>query len=257
VTRGWAGDLLAGDVAVVTGAGRGIGRAVAVELRSVGANVALFDRDADLLGAAVEHVGATTGIGQVSGVQVDVTDVGGINAAVAKVVDDIGDVTILVNNAGVVRDAYLGKMTLEQFDTVIDVHLRGAFICAKACLEPMRRQGRGAIVGMSSSTGPYGNPGQVNYGAAKAGIIGLTRTLAVELARFGIRVNAVAPGAIDTDMLRGIPDDLLAGFLEQIPLGRLGAPEEVAALVTFLASPLASYITGHVYFIDGGSTVAG
>jgi 3-oxoacyl-[acyl-carrier protein] reductase len=202
-------------------------------------------------------VTAVAGEGKVRSLQADVTDFDSVTAAVEAVGKEWGPVSILVNNAGILRDAFISKMTLTQFDEVIDVHLRGNFICSKVCVEAMKAAGHGAIVSLASSTGPYGNPGQVNYGAAKAGIIGITRTLAVELARFNIRVNAIAPGAIDTTMIQSIPDKVREGFLSMIPLGRFGSPAEVGCLVTFLASPLASYITGAVVFIDGGFTVAG
>jgi 3-oxoacyl-[acyl-carrier protein] reductase len=253
----WNEQLLAGEVAVVTGAGQGIGLAVATELASVGASVALFEREGDRVQTAAEAVREKATGGAVQGLQVDVTDWDGVQRAVDQVATSLGNVTILVNNAGILRDAFFRKMTLAQFDEVIDVHLRGNFICSKACVESMCSGDHGAIVSLSSSTGPFGNPGQANYGAAKAGIIGMTRTMALELVRYNIRVNAIAPGAVDTPMMRSIPEKVLEGFMKLMPMGRLAEPAEVARLATFLASPLASYITGHVYFVDGGSTVAG
>ena len=253
----WHPDLLEGETALVTGAGRGIGLASAVELAKAGARVALLERDPGLLETAIAEVAAVTTADLVRPLPADVTDLDQVSEAVAEIEATWGPVTVLVNNAGIIRDAFISQMTVEQFDEVLDVHLRGNFICSKVCVESMKKSGHGAIVSMSSSTGPYGNPGQVNYGAAKAGIIGITRTLAVELARFNIRVNAIAPGAIDTSMMSSIPEKMRDHFLGLIPLGRFGSPSEVGCLVTFLASPLAAYITGAVVFIDGGLTVSG
>jgi 3-oxoacyl-[acyl-carrier protein] reductase len=257
VSSRWPSDLLAGEVAVVTGAGQGIGLAVARALAATGAAVALFEREADRLERAVADVTEASPSEDVGGFAVDVRDVEAVEAAVGEAGERFGDVSILVNNAGITRDAYLRRMTHDQFDEVLAVHLRGAFTLVKACLEPMIARGHGAVVNMASSTGPYGNPGQANYGSAKAGIIGLTRTAAVELSRFSIRVNAIAPGAIDTPMMRAIGDDKVQGFVSLIPLGRLGEPREVADAAVFLAGPLSSYVTGHVLFVDGGFTVAG
>jgi NAD(P)-dependent dehydrogenase (short-subunit alcohol dehydrogenase family) len=253
----WPPDLLAGEVAVVTGAGRGIGLAIASELVRTGARVAMFEREGERLAAALEEVRELAPPGTVVGAPVDIRHATEVAAALQLVRAELGDVSVLVNNAGITRDAYLRRMTYEQFDEVLEVHLRGAFTMVKECLESMIAVGHGAIVNMASSTGPYGNPGQANYGAAKAGIIGLTRTAAVELARFSIRANAIAPGAIDTPMMRAVGDEKLQGFVDLIPMRRLGDPSEVAHAAVFLASPLATYITGHVLFVDGGFTVAG
>jgi 3-oxoacyl-[acyl-carrier protein] reductase len=255
VTAHWPADLLTDDVAVVTGAGRGIGLVIARELAAAGAHVAMFEREPDRLAEAVASVRTETESDRVDGFAVDITDVNAVNGAVGDARDRFGDISILVNNAGVTRDAYIRKMTLEQFDAVIDVHLRSAFVLMQACLDSMITNGSGAIVNMASSTGPFGNPGQANYAAAKAGIIGMTRTAAVELSRFAIRSNAIAPGAINTPMMQSIGEQRVQGFVDVIPLGRLGDPREVAHAAVFLASPLASYITGHVVFVDGGFTV--
>ena len=236
---------------------RGIGLAIARELVAAGASVAMFDRDQETLVRAVDEVISDSRNNAVMGVAVDVQDVETVRGAIADVRERLGDVSVLVNNAGITRDAYLRRMTYEQFDEVVSVHLRGAFTMVKECLESMIDVGRGAIVSMASSTGPYGNPGQANYGSAKAGIIGLTRTAAVELSRFSIRANAIAPGAIDTPMMQAVGAEKLQSFVDLIPVGRLGDPREVAHAAVFLASPLASYVTGHVLFVDGGFTVAG
>jgi 3-oxoacyl-[acyl-carrier protein] reductase len=257
VTARWPADLLADDVAVVTGGGRGIGLAITRELVAAGARVAVFERDAERLTGALDDLRTESPSATVIGAPIDVSRPEEVAAAVEVVRSELGEITVLVNNAGITRDAYLRRMTYEQFDEVVGVHLRGAFTMTKECLESMIAAGRGAVVSLASSTGPYGNPGQANYGAAKAGIIGLTRTAAVELARFSIRANAIAPGAIDTPMMRAVGEERLQGFVDMIPAGRLGDPREVAHAAVFLASPLASYITGHVLFVDGGFTVAG
>jgi 3-oxoacyl-[acyl-carrier protein] reductase len=254
MTAHWPHDLLTDDVAVVTGAGQGIGLVIAHELAAAGSRVAMFEREPDRLADAVAAVRDATGSDRARGYAVDVTDISGVNAAVGRARDELGEISILVNNAGVTRDAYIRRMTHEQFDQVIDVHLRGAFTLMQACLDSMIAKTRGAIVNIASSTGPFGNPGQANYAAAKAGIIGLTRTAAVELARYSIRANAIAPGAIDTPMMQAIGPERVQGFVDVIPLGRLGEPREIAHTAVFLAGPLASYITGHVVFVDGGFT---
>jgi 3-oxoacyl-[acyl-carrier protein] reductase len=254
MTAHWPTDLLSDDVAVVTGAGQGIGLVIARELAAAGARVALFERDPDRLAEAVATIRDETGSDRANGYTVDVTDVGGVNAAVGQAREELGEISILVNNAGVTRDAYIRRMTHEQFDQVIDVHLRGAFTLMQACLDGMIAKTRGAIVNIASSTGPFGNPGQANYAAAKAGIIGLTRTAAVELSRYSVRANAIAPGAIDTPMMQAIGEERVQGFVDVIPLGRLGEPREIAHAAVFLASRFASYITGHVVFVDGGFT---
>jgi 3-oxoacyl-[acyl-carrier protein] reductase len=243
-------------VALVTGAARGIGAATAARLAQDGAKVVLADLDA----AGVEKTAAeiaASGAGAV-GLTCDVSDATSVQRAVDQAVERFGRLDILVNNAGILRDNLLFKMTGDDFDRVIGVHLRGAFLCARAAQKPMVEQKYGRIISLSS-TSALGNRGQANYSAAKAGLQGLTRTLAIELGQFGITANAVAPGFIDTDMTRataqrmGIsPEAFQAGASQHVALRRVGQPSEVASVIAFLASDDASYVSGQVIYVAGG-----
>jgi NAD(P)-dependent dehydrogenase (short-subunit alcohol dehydrogenase family) len=249
------GNLIFKDrVAIVTGAGRGLGRAIALRLAADGATVVVNDVDA----AAAQETVALIGDGHRALVSTeDVGDHQGAQSMVAKTLTAFGAVHILVNNAGILRDALLAKMTEGDFDAVIRVNLKGVFNCTQAVVPPFRAQGgRSAIVNLASIS-YLGNVGQTNYAAAKAGVVGMTRTWALELARYGVRVNGVAPGLMDTDMVRGMPPEIRERMTQAIPLGRLGRPEEVAATVAFLASNEASYMTGQVLHLCGGSSVGG
>ncbi|MGN1346893.1 MAG: 3-oxoacyl-[acyl-carrier-protein] reductase [Eubacteriales bacterium] len=242
-------ELLTGQVAVVTGASRGIGRAIAVELAKAGADVAILDLCSPE--AAAEAVAAVTELGRKAiSYSCNVGESDQVKATIAKVLEDFGRIDILVNNAGITRDGLIMQLTDENFNDVINTNLRGAFNMIRAVSRTMIRQRSGRICSISSVSGLMGNAGQTNYSASKAGIIGLTKSAALELSKRGITVNAVAPGFVDTSMTKD-----LAGrdaMLEHIPLGRIGKPEEIAAMVVFLCSPAAAYITGEVVRVDGG-----
>lgn len=242
--------LLSGKAALVTGAAQGIGRAVAAALAREGAAVALVDVDAEGVKRAAQELsesGATTIYGTV-----DVSDYAQVEGAVKKALDSLGGLHILVNNAGITRDALLARMSEADWDAVIAVNLKGTFNGIKAVARPMMKARWGRIINIASIIGQIGNAGQANYAASKAGVIALTKTAARELAPRGITVNAVAPGFITTRMTEALADDVKQRMLAGIPLGRFGRPEDVAEAVVFLASEMAAYITGQVLRVDGG-----
>ncbi len=241
---------LQGKVAVVTGGSRGIGRAVATVLAREGAVITLCARDRVLLekvAAELESLGA-----QALAVQADVTRASEVEQMIGACVERFGQVDILVNNAGITRDSLLLRMKDEEWDAVLSVNLKGVFQCTRAVLRPMIKQRSGRIINLTSVVAVMGNPGQANYVAAKAGIIGLTKATAREVASRGITANAVAPGFIETDMTHALGPELQEQMRSQIPLGRFGRPEDVAELVAFLASDRAAYITGQVIHLNGG-----
>ncbi len=240
-----------GKTAVVTGGSRGIGRAVCLELARGGANVALCYAGNET--AARETVQAVEALGaNALAVRCDVSDGGQVSGLIDAVLHVFQRIDILVNNAGVTRDNLLVRMSEADFDAVIDANLKGTFLCVKAVSRLMLKQRCGRIVNLSSVVGLRGNAGQVNYAASKAGIIGMTKSLARELAGRGITVNAVAPGFIDTDMTAAMPEAARAAVLAAVPMARMGAAEDVARAVAFLASDDAAYITGQVLAVDGG-----
>lgn len=243
---------LNGQTALVTGAGRGLGRCIAETLAAAGAKVACIDVNAESLAETVAAIRATGGTAEP--IACDVTQSERVNETVDQVIGLWGGLNILVNNAGVTRDNVLIRMKDEQWDLVLNINLRGTFLFTRAVARPMMKARQGRIINLASVSGLMGNPGQVNYSASKAGVIGLTRTVACELASRNITVNAVAPGFIATDMTAKLGEEVLQEVRKHIPLGRLGDPQDVADAVLFLASDAASFITGHVLTIDGGLT---
>ena len=242
---------LDGKRALVTGASRGIGRAVALRLAADGASVAVNYHTGEA--EAADVVAAITGSGGTAvAIGGDVSDAPQAAGLVAAAQEALEGLDILVNNAGITRDNLALRLSEEDWDAVLDTNLKGAFLCTKAALRPMLRQRSGRIINMSSVVAGTGNPGQANYAAAKAGLIGLTKTLAREVASRGITVNAVAPGFISTRMVDAITEEQQALVLERIPLARFGTPEDVAAAIAFLASDDTGYITGQVLGVDGG-----
>ena len=241
---------LDGRVALVTGAARGIGAATALALAEAGARVALVDRDAEGIERTADAIGRAGS--DALAIPADVTDAPAIERAVDAVVAEWGRLDVLVNNAGIVRDATLGKVSDDDWTATLDVNLRGTMIGTRAALRPMRAAGAGRILSATSVVARMGNYGQTAYAASKAGIIGMTRAWARELGPLGITANAVAPGFIDTEMARGVPEKVLGALLQRTAARRLGRTEEVAAVYVFLASDLASFINGAVVGVDGG-----
>lgn len=247
--------LLEGKKAVVTGGTRGIGFAVVETFLKNGASVALFGSRQETVDKALAKLKAENPDWDVMGLAPDLTDYAAVEAAMAKVTEAFGRIDILVNNAGITKDGLLMMMKPEDFDAVIAANLRGTFLCMKAVARQMVKQRYGRIVNLSSVVGLRGNAGQVNYAASKAGVIGMTKSLAKELAGRNITVNAVAPGFIDTDMTAALTETAKNAALGSIPMGRMGTPENVAEAVAFLADEDAGYITGQVLAVDGGMSM--
>ena len=243
--------LLDGKTALVTGASRGIGRAIALRLAAEGARVAINYagnvKAAEEVKAAVEAAGGATIL-----CQADISDSAAVEAMVADVVKEFGTIDILVNNAGITRDTLLMRMKDEDFAKVLDTNLKGVFYCTKAVAKLMMKKRSGRIVNMASVVGLVGNAGQTNYAAAKAGVIGFSKSAARELASRGITVNAIAPGFIETDMTDALPQDLRDKYLERIPLGALGSAQAIADAVVYFASDQAAYVTGQILGVNGG-----
>jgi 3-oxoacyl-[acyl-carrier protein] reductase len=242
---------LKGQIALVTGASRGIGAATVAALAAAGADVAINYQSSREAAQALAASLSGSGV-RLLPVQADVADAGQVSAMVEAVEAELGRTTILVNNAGITRDTLLARMSPEDFDDVIATSLRGAFLLSRAVARGMMKARGGAIINVSSVIGRRGNAGQANYAAAKAGLIGLTKSLARELGPRGVRVNAVAPGYVETDMTAALPEAMKEQIVGRTPLARLAAPEEIASVIAFLASPAAGYITGAVIPVDGG-----
>ncbi|GAB4448748.1 MAG: beta-ketoacyl-ACP reductase [Chloroflexi bacterium OHK40] len=237
-------------VALVTGAGQGIGRTTALLFAREGARVAVADINMTAAQAVADEI--VRADGQAKAIYLDVGRAESVEVAVRTVQESFGRIDVLVNNAGITRDARMQKMTEEQFDAVINVNLKGVWLCAKAVAPLMIASGGGSIINAASIVGLYGNFGQTNYVAAKSGVIGMTKTWARELGPANIRVNAIAPGFVATDMIATVPEKVLDSVRERTPLRRLGRPEDIANAYLFLASDEAAFITGHVLSVDGG-----
>jgi len=243
-------------VAVITGSARGLGRAGAERfLRSGNWKVALLDVNAELLATAAKELGEQYGAENVAPFTVNITSKESVDNSMKAVIEKFGRIDTLVNNAGITRDAMMHKMQEPDWDVVLNVNLKGAFLCAQAVAMHMKERKSGSIVNTSSVVGVYGNMGQSNYAASKFGIIGLTKTWAKEMGRDGIRVNAVAPGYTMTEMLQTVPEKILTAISEKTPLKRLGKPEDIANAYYFLASDEAAFVTGQVLSVDGGLVI--
>ena len=241
---------LDGQVAIVTGGARGIGREIALAFAHAGADLALFDINAEQLEATAKELRA---LGRrAEGFIVDVTNGTAVDEGVAKVLDKLGRIDILINNAGITRDGLLIRMDDAQWDRVLDINLKGTFLCTRSVARHMLKQRCGRIVSIASIVGLIGNPGQANYAASKAGIIGMTKSVAKELASRGVTCNAIAPGFIKTEMTDALPEQAKQRLQEAIPMGTLGEPWDVAQAALFLVSDAARYITGQVLVVDGG-----
>ncbi len=246
-----SGIDLEGRVALITGASRGIGAAIACRLAKAGAKVAVnYRSSSEAAAAVVASIGADGGTAMLA--DGDVSDAAAAEHAVKSVVEEWGAIDILVNNAGITHDRLLLRMKPEDFDSVIEVNLRGAFLCTRYVMPHLIKQRHGRIINMSSVVGLSGNPGQANYAAAKAGLVGFTKAVAREVASRNVTVNALAPGYITTSMVEDLSEETRRHILDRIPMGRFGTSEEVAEAVVFLCSDGASYITGQVLTIDGG-----
>ncbi|KOO46639.1 3-oxoacyl-[acyl-carrier-protein] reductase [Priestia koreensis] len=243
--------MLENKVALVTGASRGIGKAVALELAKQGAKVVVNYAGSEA--KALEVVDEIKALGsEAVAIQANVAEADAVQSLVKQTIETFGSLDILINNAGITRDNLLMRMKEQEWDDVININLKGVFLCTKAVTRQMMKQRQGRIINISSIVGVSGNPGQANYVAAKAGVIGLTKTTAKELAARNITVNAIAPGFITTDMTDELPEEVKAEMLKQIPLSRFGEPEDVAKTVVFLASESSRYITGQTIHVDGG-----
>jgi 3-oxoacyl-[acyl-carrier protein] reductase len=241
---------LGGRTAFVTGSTRGIGLAIARALHKAGAKVAIVGRDESRARIVALELGEGT-----FGVACDVADAGQVEAAISAAEKALGPIDILVNNAGLTRDNILLRLSEEDWDAVLDANLKGAFLTTRAVIKGMMKRRAGRIINISSVVGLTGNKGQANYAASKAGLVGLTKSVAKEYASRGVLANCIAPGFIETDMTAALPSEARTALLEQIALGRLGRPDDIAAAVLFLASDLAAYITGQVLVVDGGMVI--
>ena len=239
-------------VALVTGAGQGIGKAIALKLAAEGATVVINDISPSAKEAADEIKASG---GQAISILADVSSADDVSKMIEQAISQYGRIDILVNNAGITRDSLAMRMPEEDWDKVLAINLKSVFLCTRAVVRNMLKQRSGRIISIASVIGLIGNPGQANYASAKAGIIGFTKAIAKEVASRGITANAIAPGFIDTEMTKGLSEDQRQEYIKNIPLGRLGTPEDIAEAVAFLASPEAGYISGQVLTVDGGMTM--
>ncbi len=244
---------LNGKVCIITGSGNGIGKAAALKFAEYGAVVAVCDIKADDVNSVVQEIRSRGG--QAEGYEVDVTVSNDIDLMVKALKEKYHRIDVLVNNAGIISDAQLTKMSEEQWDRVIDINLKGTYLCTKAVVDTMIEQNSGSIINTSSIVGVYGNFGQTNYAATKWGVIGMAKTWAKELGRKGIRSNAVAPGFIATPILKTMPEKVINSMVDKVPMKRLGEPNEIAEVYAFLASDLSSYVNGAVIEVSGGVTL--
>jgi 3-oxoacyl-[acyl-carrier protein] reductase len=242
-------------VAIITGSGRGIGHATAVRFAEEGAKVVVADIDQDVIDEVAAEINNNVADGAALPFKVNVTDRQSVGAMVEATLERFGRVDVLINNAGTIRDSQLLKMSEENFDLVININLKGVFNCTQLVVPHMVEQRSGVILSTSSLVAPYGNYGQTNYVASKAGVVGMTKVWARELGRKGIRVNAVAPGFIKTRLTAGIPDKVIEKLLERIPMGHFGEPVDIANAFVWLASDEAKYVSGHVFAVDGAATL--
>lgn len=242
---------LNGKIALITGGSRGIGKAIALKLASLGANIVVNYTKSDTKAKEVIKLAEEMGVRAIA-VKADVSNKDDVENFINKVLGEFGRIDILVNNAGITRDNLLMRMKEEEWDDVININLKGTFNVTKAAIRAMMKQKGGSIINVASVIGITGNQGQCNYAASKAGIIGFTKSIAKEVAKKKVRVNAVAPGFIKTDMTEKLPEKVKEEYLSKIPLNRLGEPEDIANAIAFLASDLSSYITGQVLIVDGG-----
>ncbi len=240
--------------AIVTGASRGIGKAIALKLAEEGYNLCLNYRSSDAEIKEVMNIAKEFGV-KVILVKADISNFDSAKELIDKAYDEFGSISLLVNNAGITKDQLLPKLKEEDFDSVINVNLKGVFNCTKHIIKPMMKQRQGSIINITSVIGQIGNAGQSNYAASKAGVIGFTKSIAKEVGSRGIRVNAVAPGFIETDMTKELPEAVIESMLTNIPLKKSGKPEDVANAVSFLANENSHYITGQVLVVDGGMTM--
>ncbi len=246
--------VLENKVAIVTGGAQGIGKGIVEKLAKNGAKVIIWDVQREKA-ETVAHTLKAQGLKVEVTSDIDITKLESVEAAAKNIIDTHGQIDILINNAGIVRDASFLKMTVEQWDQVINVNLTGVFTCAKGVIPHMVEKQYGKIVNLSSVVGIFGNFGQTNYVAAKAGVVGMTKTWGRELGKYNINVNAIAPGAIDTDMLATVPDEMITQLKNRIPVRRIGKPEDIANAAFFLCTEEASFITGQTIVVDGGSTL--
>ena len=242
---------LDGKAVVVTGSGRGIGKAVAKKFAEFGANVVISDISEDNIKSVVSEINSA-GKGKAVGIATDVTRADDVSALIKKCVDEFGSLDVIINNAGITKDALCMRMSEEQWDAVINVNLKGVFLCGKEAYKVMMKQKSGCIINMASIVGLIGNIGQTNYSATKGGVIAMAKTWAKEFSSRGIRVNAVAPGFIKSDMTDKMPDAVKEKLLSAVPLGRMGTVSDIADACVFLCSNMAEYITGQVLTVDGG-----